>query len=733
MGALHPRPVSDTASPDSIRVRRPRRIVWASIPADRATKLLRLNATVDSPSGRSLTSRALTRLKRATYLRKWLILGAAIGIVAGLGAVVFITALQWANRFFLSFLAGYTPPSPIGEGNAAGSAHFVRPWALPLVVGLGGLISGILVFRFAPEAEGHGTDAAITAVHHNPVGIRARVSLIKILASAATIGSGGSGGREGPTAQISAGFGSLLARWLELTPADARIAVAVGIGSGIGAIFRAPLGGAVLGAEILYRDDIEAEALIPSLIASIVGFSIFGAFEGYTPIFGFLHGYRFTHPLELVYYAGIGLAAGFIGILYARSFYGLIHLTHRLPGNRMFKPAVAGVLVGLLGLALPGSLATGYGWVQKAMGPGLLALSLWVVLVLPFAKILATSLSIGSGGSGGIFGPGMVIGGFVGAAAWRLLSPIAPAVPHTPAPFVIVGMVACFGSIAHAPLAVMLMVAEMTGTLELLAPAMVAVGLATLVVGDQTIYSGQLKSRAESPAHRFRFGLPLLASVPVKEVMSPPRLVLPPDTPTGVALERLRADGLIGAPIVDGDGTFQGSVDASRLIEQDRDNPVGDLAQVGPPAIPVEATLDAAVEALAANQTNWAPVIDAQRRVVGIIGASDLIRGQRMALQSALRRLANVPPGVTLLEERVGEESRIAGRKVAEAAWPAGTVVVSIQRGNQLHFPEPDTILEPDDVVSLLTNSESADALRHQLRGEAPPGPEPEEEGPDLI
>src|SRR5207248_554862 len=137
------------------------------------------------------------------------------------------------------------------------------------------------------------------------------------------------------------------------------------------------------------------------------------------------------------------------------------------------------------------------------------------------------------------------------------------------------------------------------------------------------------------------------------------------------------------------------------------DGPVGDLARAGSPAIPVEATLDAAVEALAANQTNWFPVIDPQRRVVGIIGASDLIRGQRMALQSALRRVANIPSGVTLVEEQVGEESRIVGRKIAEAGWPAGTVVVSIQRGNQLHFPEPDTVLEPGDVVSLLTNSES--------------------------
>ena len=255
---------------------------------------------------------------------------------------------------------------------------------------------------------------------------------MKIVASAITIGSGGSAGREGPTAQISAGFGSMLARWLDLTPADARIAVAVGIGSGIGAIFRAPLGGAILGAEVLYREDVEADALIPSLVASIVGFAVFGAVDGFTPIFAIPGGYHFDHPAELFYYAVIGVAAGLLGRLYATSFYAVAHLTHRLPGSRMLKPAMAGALVGLLAIAMPQILGTGYGWVQVAMTPAIMTIPLWVILALPFAKILATSLSIGSGGSGGIFGPGMVIGGFLGAAVWRLSQGLPPFLTRPP-------------------------------------------------------------------------------------------------------------------------------------------------------------------------------------------------------------------------------------------------------------------------------------------------------------
>jgi H+/Cl- antiporter ClcA len=681
----------------------------------------------------SWTRHGLLRLKGASYLKKWLVLGALIGVVAGLGAIVFITALEFATKVLLGGLGGYVPPSPIGEGHAAGSGGFARPWAVPLVVGLGGLISGILTFRFAPEAEGHGTDAAIEAFHHNPRGVRSRVVAVKIAASAITIGSGGSGGREGPTAQISAGFGSLLGRVLDLNPADTRIAVAAGIGSGIGAIFRAPLGGAVLGAEILYRDDIEGEAIMPSIIASIVGFSIFGAFEGYTPIFGFVRGYQFDQPIHLLYFALLGLAAGAVGRLYSRSFYGVAALTRRLPGSPMVKPAVAGLLVGLLGLAVPGALGTGYGFVQQAMAEPLSGLSLWVILALPFVKILATSLSIGSGGSGGIFGPGMVIGAFVGAGVWQLLHPFAPSLPASSAPFVVVGMIACFGSISHALLGVMLMVGEMTGTLALLAPAMIALGVAALVVGDATIYTGQLKDRVESAAHRLKFGLPLLASVPANGVMSAPRLLLPGDVQAREALGQLITLGLPGAPVIDGDGVFRGSVETEQLRHQLKDadsRAISELVDPEWPALGWDATLADAIDTLVMNDVTWVSVLDTQRRVVGIVGMTEVIDGYRQTLWASLRRLGSAAKETVLVEETVTECSPCARKTLAEATWPPGSVIVSIQRGSNLLFPEGDTVLEPRDVVSILSRPGNADQLRAFLRGPIAEPEEKEEEGP---
>jgi CIC family chloride channel protein len=446
-------------------------------------------------------------IHRSGYLRKWLVLGVAIGVIAGLGAVLFYLALDYAGRLLLGELAGYRIPKPIGDGGDPGSTGFDRPWAIPLVTFGGALVSAWLVARFAPEAEGHGTDSAIEAVHTNPRAIRGRAIVVKTITSALTIGSGGSGGREGPAAQISAGFGSLLTRWLDLSDEDGRIAVSLGIGSGIGAIFGAPLGGAVLASSIVYRQDFDYKALIPGFITSATAYAVLGSILGFDPLFGFVAAdFRFDHPLDLCWFVVLGIVAAGVGWLYAKIFYGTVALTGRLPGGSVLKPALGGLAVGLLALAIPQILASGYGWAQKATeADTLMSIPLWIVLLLPVAKIVATSLSIGTGGSGGIFGPGIVIGGFVGAALWRLGELVgAPGIPDSPAVFVVVGMMACFGSVANAPLAVMIMVAEMTGSFSVIPCAMVAVGIAYLLISrsDVSIYRAQRLTREAAEDQR---------------------------------------------------------------------------------------------------------------------------------------------------------------------------------------------------------------------------------------
>jgi CIC family chloride channel protein len=654
------------------------------------------------------------------YLGKWLVLGVLVGAVAGLGALLFVWAIEFVTEHALGDIVGYLPPRPIGEGSPV-RLPMDRPWLLPVVTGLGGLLSGLIVFSLAPEAEGHGTDAAIEAIHHKQGRLRMRVAPIKLVASAITIGSGGSGGREGPAAQISAAFGSLLGLWLKLDAQDRRILVAAGMGAGIGAIFRAPLGGALMAAEILYLHDLEVEALIPGLIASIVGYSIFGAFEGFDPIFGSQPELAFEHPLTLGYYAVLGILCGLVGILYARTFYGVSDLFHRLRLPRFLKPALGGVCVGLMGLAVRGSLHTGYGWVQISMSRELLTLPLWIVLVLPFAKILATSLSIGSGGSGGIFGPGMVIGGMLGASFWRVGDGVLPQLPNSPAPFVIVGMMALFGGIAHAPLAVMLMVAEMTGNLSLLAPAMVAIALSTMLVGDNTIYTSQLPNRASSPAHRVRFSFPLLSSLLVSDAMSPPgptiRIGMPPSVLDPAVLADPRA--IVG--VLDGEHQYVGSLTAAHLAALPPDEPLDRrepaIATDQATTLSLNQSLDEALALLVDSGETWAPVLD-DGKLVGRLTHRDVVSTYRATLARSVRRARALPAETTLFEARLGPTSPLAGHALRDAGLPPGTLVVSIARAGETLFPSAMTRLEQGDIVMLMASPESEASLRQFLEGD---------------
>ncbi len=666
---------------------------------------------------RPLQARISRWIASTTYTKKWLVLGAMVGIVAGLGAVVFYDALRLATYVFLQVIAGYHVPEPISEGGRVASTHFARPWAIPLVACGGALLGAILVFSIAPEAEGHGTDAAIAAVHHNPRGVRLRTVFVKIVASALTIGSGGSGGREGPTGQISAGFGSLLARTFDLSPEDARITVASGIGSGIGAIFGAPLGGSVLATEILYRDDFEVEALLPAFIASIVGYAVWGSFEGFGPLFGYVGNYRLSSAVPLLWFAVIGILGGLVGLLYAKGFYGMVEAFARLPLPRWVRPAIGGLVVGLIALAIPEVLGTGYGWIQQSLGAHLLQIPLWIIVILPFARIATTGLSIGSGGSGGIFGPGMVIGAFVGAAVWRLLEPVVPSLGHDPAPYVIVGMVACFGSISRAPLAVMLMVAEMTGTLSLIVPAMLAVGLATLIVrrSDDTIYRSQLRSRAESPAHRILTGLPLLAQIPASDAMMLPRCVLREPLDRDAVITEFEHHQVEAAPLVDREGHYLGVVTLASLLPHGIE-PAGDVPIDSTSAPIYEQTrLDVALDVLTSTPQTWATVIDEDRRVLGTISLSDIVRNYQRTARTYLRRLGEIGGDTGLVDVTVADDSPIVGRALRHSLIPRGVLITSIERGNEVIRPSGDTVIRARDRVTALGASDDLEQLARVL------------------
>ncbi len=502
------------------------------------------------------------------YLRKWLVISVLIGIIAGVGSILFYLAIDWATWLFLGQGVGYIPPGPGGEGQTVYNAA-VRPWIIPIACTLGGLLSGVIVFKFAPEAEGHGTDAAINSFHNKGGFIRQRIPIVKMISSAITIGSGGSAGREGPVALIGAGFGSTIADIFRLNPHDRRIALAVGIGAGIGSIFKAPLGGAILSTEILYKRDFEFEALFPSFIASIVGYSIFGSYSGWTPIFTINTEFAFQRPQELIGYAILGIICGLFGTLYGRLFYWVRDLFRSLKVPNYVKPAIGGLLVGVMGMFLPQILGMGYGWLQFAIDGNYAILPLWLIITIAFGKIVATSLSVGSGGSGGVFAPGLVIGGMVGGVTWSLLHTVDGITPADPATFVVIGMMTLFGGIAKAPLAIMIMVSEMTGNYNLLVPSMISVVIAYFLTGDSYIYEYQVNSRADSPAHRTEYFTPLLERIKVSDVMATDVLSVQPETSVSEVNILMKANKIDAMPVLDS-GKLVGivaSLDVARLPE----------------------------------------------------------------------------------------------------------------------------------------------------------------------
>ncbi|MFV0443623.1 MAG: chloride channel protein [Planctomycetaceae bacterium] len=517
---------------------------------------------------------------------KWMLLSVSVGVIAGAGGVLFVLLSQCVSHFSLYEYSGFLPGEAAGEHAVFKHPEKeLLPWITTIIMTIGGLLSGWLVYTFAPEAEGHGTDAAIDAFHNKRGVIRARIPFIKTVASAITLGTGGSGGREGPIAQIGAGFGSYLATALKLTVRDRRILLAAGVGAGIGAVFRAPLAGALFAAEILYSGpDIETDVIIPAATSAIIGYSVFrmlaeqlpGAHSGYGPLFGHLQ-LSFSSPLELIPYAGLALVLTLVGVLYIKTFYGTQKVFAKLPIPRVVRPALGAFIAGLCGVVLYlvvfpqdrralAVLATGYGTLQEALAnPDQIGIPILATVAL--VKILTTSLTISSGGSGGVFGPSMVIGGCAGAAVGLAFNQVWPG--HIdPSAFALVGMAGFFSGCAHAPFSTIIMVSELTGSYELLLPTMWVSTLCFVLGQRWQLYVKQVPSRLESPAHRGDFLVDVLEGILVKDVLRP-------------NLESLRK-------------------------------------------IPESTSLEDIVHILAETRQHYFPVVDDQDRMVGIFSGDDV-------------------------------------------------------------------------------------------------------------
>ncbi len=479
-------------------------------------------------------------------------LAVVVGVVGGLGAILFRKMIDLFNYLFF----GLVLPSISYDYGGYNLAVILLPV-------LGGLIVGPIIQAVAPETKGHGVPEVLEAVHRSGGKIRGRVAAVKTLVSSITIGSGGSVGREGPIAQIGSTFGSFLGSSFGLSEAYVKLLIVCGLSAGISGTFIAPLGGALFGIEVIYSG-VAPYDVIPIFLASVVGMAITGEVFGIKPAFTTTE-YTLRNPVELIYFVPMGLAFGFLSILWTKGLYFFEDRFQGLPVMEQVKPALGGLLTGIIGVFFLryGILGVGYEGIDAAIAGGL---SVGMLLLLGVAKMLSTSLTVGSGGSGGIFAPSLFIGAMFGGVVGHFLAmmPMASTQPYV---YYLVGMSALFAGAAKAPLTCIVMLPEMTDNYHLLPPLMLACAssyLVSSILMRGSIYTLKLRRRGveiDTTASPLKL-------VKVEEIMTPAEKVISvkPDTPVSVASFLVWDTKHTGFPVVE-DGRLLGILTLKQIGE----------------------------------------------------------------------------------------------------------------------------------------------------------------------
>ncbi len=555
-----------------------------------------------------------------------LILALFIGAGAGLGAVAF----RWLIKTFTLLLSGHA--------DYAGVGHAVNPhvpglgrWFVVLAPVVAGLLYGPLVQRFAREARGHGVPEVMFAVARRGGRIAPQVAVVKSLASALCIGGGGSVGREGPIVQIGSALGSTLGRVVRVAEDRMRVLVACGAAGGIAATFNAPLAGVFFAMELILRD-FTAESfgmvVLASVVASVIGRAAFGN----SP---FLHLPAFTvhHLSEYVLFAVLGLVAGAVGVGFTRVLYWIEDACDwAWRGPEWARPAVGGLLLGLLLLVLPEMYGVGYPVLQDAVGGKYVVGFLLLLLV---GKAVATSLTIGIGGSGGVFAPSLFIGAMLGAAFGASAHQVLPGVAGPVGAYGLIGMGAVFAGAARAPITAVVIMFELTGEYTIILPLMTAIVLATGVskaLTHDTIYTLKLRRRGVDLDERAA-DVPL-AGIAVRTVMEPVPQALASDMPLAAAVEALAGSPHGVLPVVAGDGTYTGTATARTAAEtlSDGDHGEAPIASIVhlPAAVDAGTDLSDVLDALVTAEGGGLPVLDeAHDRLIGWITYQSVLTALR--------------------------------------------------------------------------------------------------------
>ncbi len=446
-----------------------------------------------------------------------------IGIIAGLFSVLFSYGVVYFQNLIFNHIIHLKLPLPAGEehlntSTISGETNVLFLLILPAV---GAFLSGVISHYFCPEAKGNGTDEIIKSFHYKGGYVSAKVPFFKALATIFTIGTGGSAGKEGPTMQIGAGIGSAFANILKAGDRARRALMIAGVAGGLGAVFRAPLGGAFTAVEIVYKEDIESDTVVPAFLASVSAYLTATKYSGNHSIF-YIPEVEIHHFYELIIFVIFSFFSLGFGYLFTKIYKTIISFFESVSIHNLFKPIFGGLLVGVFIVFFNELLGDGLGFLQEFIS-GKTPISesyLWIslfFLLLAILKMIVTSITVGSGGSGGLFTPSLFIGGCMGASVAYGLLYFFPNIEISISAFILIGMAGFFAGIAHAPIAGMIMVCDIVGNYKLL-PALMIVSVITATLSKWSIYKGQIENRFHSPAHYWDMNLNILKKILVGDI-----------------------------------------------------------------------------------------------------------------------------------------------------------------------------------------------------------------------
>jgi len=639
-----------------------------------------------------------------------------IGLGTSLAAVMFIRLIALVQDLFFGSLTSVS----VLEG---------RFWLI-LIPAIGGLLAGPIIYYFAREAKGHGVPEVMQAIALRGGRIRPRVVVAKVVASALCIGSGGSAGREGPIVQVGAALGSTLGQWLRMSESRIRNLVACGAAAGIAATFNAPIAGVIFAMEIILGE-LHLGDLGNVVISAVTASTVARIFLGDRPAFS-IPDYAMKTPWEILLYVVLGALAALAAVGFIRLLYWFEDRFDEWRFPEPLKPAVGGLLLGGLGFLyplllhqnlglaagsnLPEVFGSGFATIEGAL-QGEVPLILLAALVI--LKPLATSFTLGSGNSGGVFAPAPFIGAALGGACGRVIEYLAPGLTAGTGAFAAIGMAAVFAGAAHAPFTAILIVFEMTNDYRLIVPLMAGV-IVSLIVSQklhrESIYTLKLTRRGI----HLRSGrdLDVMETVKVEEVMVRQPITVPVNLPVAQLADKFLETGRHGFPVLDAEGNLYGvvSLEDYRLATtakpaQVDDLSVQDIATRDVVSVYPDETVGTVLRRMAPRDISRLPVVarDNPRRLVGVVRRNDIVRAydvgalRREEARHQVDRLRAVQDARTrFIEITLKPSSSAAGKKVSESGLPHGVVMVSIRRSRDLLIPHGDTVMQAGDVVTVL-------------------------------